>query len=126
MSKPATFEEYLREVGPQLTLSLVEKANCANRLAKLSTGGSKLVLYRLKCKHLSRALDLKPDWFYIDSRTCIGKRVILGITSKIGFAFHIPADRLLRGSLVTGIRAHQTLGEEIAIAQTVASARQSS
>jgi hypothetical protein len=108
MSKPCTFGEYIKTVGPELTLQLIEKSYRANRLAKIASGESKMVLYRIKHKYLSRAVDLKPDWFYVDSTTRAGNFIVLGVTSKVGFSFHIPEHRLL-------IRSHskQILGKEI-------------
>ena len=94
MSKPCAFGEYIKRVGPELTLQLVEKAYRANRLAKITSGKSKMALYRIKHKYLSRAVDLKPDWFYIDSTTRVGNMIVLGVTSKVGFSFHIPEDRI--------------------------------
>ena len=121
MSKPCAFGEYIKRVGPELTLQLVEKAYRANRLAKITSGESKMVLYGIKYKYLSRAVDLKPDWFYVDSTTHAGNMIVLGVTSKVGFSFHIPEDRFL-----VRTRARQIVGKEISSAQQANSKRQSS
>ena len=73
---------------------LLTKAYDANKLAKLAHGPARLRLYGLKYKYLSKAIELNPYEFCVDSKTPMGNCTLLGIRSSFGFAFHIPAHGL--------------------------------
>jgi hypothetical protein len=94
MKRTSSFKQYIERSSSRLTHSLLQKAYAANRLAKTSRGFSRSRLYEVKYRYLSRAIEVMPDSFYIDSLIDTGTGVILGIKSSERFEFHIPATKL--------------------------------
>ncbi len=94
MKRTSTFKQYIERSSRRLTHSLLQKAYAANRLAKTSKGVSRSRFYDVKYRYISRAIEMMPDSFYVDSLIDTGTGVILGITTSERFEFHIPATKL--------------------------------
>ena len=89
----AGFREYLETQRQRAMRTLLEKAYVANRLAKLSRGEQRSRLYELKCQHISQAIVLSVADIICDSVLGSSSRII-GISSRQGYRFHVPLERL--------------------------------
>jgi hypothetical protein len=93
-----TFNEYLRERREESVRILLDKAHRANKLAKICSDRSRSVLYGVKYSHLSRGLELDNGESFCDS--VVEHPVpLIGVTTKVGYRFHVPASRLSNGAL---------------------------
>jgi len=90
MTKAGSFKSYLEQGKENAAKTLLEKAYLANRIAKITGGDQREKLYRLKSRYLSTAIRLMPKMFLVDSRTVLdGRNALLGITSNVGYRFHV-------------------------------------
>jgi hypothetical protein len=88
--KIGSFSDYVERSKQRSIGALLSKACLASRIAKLSVGGQRERLYELKSRYLSTALRLGPQSFVVDSWIRLGeKSVLVGITSRQGFRFHV-------------------------------------
>jgi hypothetical protein len=98
--KRASFKELIERSRRPLGQRLLERAYAANKLAKACQGPTRRHLYSVKHRCLSRAIEIMPDSFYVDSQVENGRGVILGVRSYEGFSFHIPESGLSHGARV--------------------------
>ena len=90
-SGATTFRQLVDARRPIAARALLDKAYLANRLAKLSTGHTRLAFYRLKTDFLSAAIAVYPDAFWIDGVEVRGISAILSIRSRLGTSLHVAA-----------------------------------
>jgi hypothetical protein len=86
-----TFRQLVDARRPIAARALLDKAYVANRLAKLSTGHTRLACYRLKTDYLSAAIEVYPDAFWIDAVEPRGISAILSVRSTLGTSLHVAA-----------------------------------
>jgi hypothetical protein len=96
MQPGSPFKRYLERNRKELGKRLLEKAYIANRLAKLSSGRQRTKLYNLKYKYVVSAMRLLPETFRVDPGVGedFDRRPVLGIRTRVGFSFHIPATEI--------------------------------
>jgi hypothetical protein len=87
------FGKYVASKREQAVDKLLHKAYIANRLAKISHGRSRAVLYGIKYKHLSQAVAITGTKTYCDSVIELPIQ-LFGISTARGYRFHVPAGRL--------------------------------
>src|SRR5258708_32705817 len=95
MQTPSPFKEYLECSRHQSVRRLLKKAYTANHIAKLSTGVQRARLYDLKHRYIISAICLLPETFRgIGTGPQRPHAPMLGVQSRMGFAFHIPDSKL--------------------------------
>jgi hypothetical protein len=115
-SGATTFRQLVDARRPIAARALLDKAYLANRLAKLSTGHTRLVFYRLKTDCLSAAIEVYPDAFWIDAAEPRGISAILSIRSRLGTSLHVAAAELslrARACLTQGRLGKPSMGEPL-------------
>ena len=88
------FREILRANRGAAGKQLLEKAFVANRLAKISRGKQRARLYGLKQRYVLSAMRLLPETFAVDGVLKTDERVVVGVQTTVGFAFHLPGDEM--------------------------------
>ncbi len=126
MRRVTSFRDLLEQSRRPLGRTLLEKADLANKLAKQCKGASKRQLYKVKHRHLSRAIEIMPNSFHLDSVVETTAGMILGVRSFEGLAFHIPEQQLSAKARIhiTSAKARMEvrLGREIQQARHIAAA----
>lgn len=83
-----SFKAIAHETAQMLTRSLAERAQSANRAAKLSFGQLRLLWYAEKARCLRCAIELSPDDFWLDDfEPATG---MVGVASVHGVRLHVP------------------------------------
>jgi hypothetical protein len=106
-----TLGEYLVAVRSRHAHTLLLDARAASRLAKVSHRGSRL-LYQRKVRALSRAIELCPQAFVVDSALPAPSSALIGITSDVGIRLHVPVREL--SAAARALLALQTMSDDTA------------
>jgi len=93
MSGRTSFAAYLAGARYHAVDHIMTQASTANQLAKTVAGPDQRRLYALKCRFISRALELAPESLVVDSFDM--RQGVIGIQSvRTGIRLHAPAAHL--------------------------------